>query len=177
MEAIKFNNYYKNLGYINYKNNLCTYNNYYNNRNNKSYLELKEAIELIKKSIDDEKKHKKFYDLLVSLTNNKEDIDIINSIIVDKKRHNEMLKKIYFELTENKLVEDRKDDFKDNMLNYRKNLEKALMDELDAIKKYRKIMAAMPDKKKYSVIMEILTDELRHANLYNFLITKNTSGI
>ena len=173
MEAIKFNNYYKNLGYINYPNNVCTYNYSKNIRNNNLSNELKEAIELIKKSIEDEKEDAQFYSLLLALTNNKEDINIINSIITDEKKHNEMLRKLYFELTENKLLEDRSEEFKDNMLNYRKNLQKALMGELDAVKKYRKIMAAMPDKKKYSVIMEILTDELRHANLYNFLITKS----
>ena len=173
MEAIKFNNYYRNLGYINYPNSVCTYNYLKNNRDNKVSDELKEAIELIKKSIDDEKEDAEFYTLLLSLTNNKEDLDIINSIISDEKRHNQMLRNLYFDLTENKLLEDRAYEFRDNMLNYRKNLQKALMGELDAVKKYRKIMAAMPDKRKYAIIMEILTDELRHANLYNFLITKS----
>ena len=59
------------------------------------------------------------------------------------------------------------------MLNYRRNLKKALMGELDAVKRYRKIMAAMPDENKYAVVMEILTDEIRHANLYNYLIAKS----
>ena len=173
MEAIKFNNYYKNIGCISYPNNVCTYNYSKNSRNNNVSNELKEAIELIKKSIEDEKEDAKFYTLLLSLTNNREDINIINSIIEDEKKHNQMLRKIYFELTENKLLEDRNEEFRDNMLNYRKNLQKALMGELDAVKKYRKIMAVMPDKRKYSMIMEILTDELRHANLYNFLITRS----
>lgn len=173
MEAINFNNYYKNLGYINYPSNVCTYNYSKNNRTNEMTKELKEAIELIKNSIEDEYNDLKFYSLLLSLTPNKEDVNIINSILADEKRNNQMLRNLYFELTGNKLNESRTDDFEDNMLNYRKNLQKALFKEGEAVKKYRKIMAAMPDVKKYSIVMEVLTDKLRHSDLYNFLITKS----
>ena len=169
MEAINFSN----LGYIKYPNNVCTYNYYKYPRTNNNNDNLKEAIDLIKKSVENEKEDAKFYELLLSLTTDKEDIDIINSIISDEKKHRKMLMDLYYELTQNRLLESRNSSMIDNMLNYRKNLQKALMGELDVVKKYRKIMAAMPDKEKYSVIMEILTDELRHANLYNFLITKS----
>ena len=56
---------------------------------------------------------------------------------------------------------------------YLKNLQKALFGELSAVERYRDIMAAMPDRKKYSMLMEILTDEIKHASKYYFLITKN----
>lgn len=172
MEAIKFNNYYKNLNFVNYPNNLYTYN-YSNTRTSEMNTQLKDAIDLIKKSVDGEKEDDEFYTLLLSLTNDKEDIDIIKSIVADERKHNQILRNIYFELTSKELPENRYDSYIDNMYNYRKNLQKALMGELDAVKRYRKIMSVMPDDNKYSRIMEILTDELRHANLYNFLISKN----
>ena len=53
---------------------------------------------------------------------------------------------------------------------YKENLEKALFGELDAIKKYRKIIGTMPSGKSYTLLMSIMTDEIRHANKYNFLI-------
>ena len=134
--------------------------------------DLKEAIELIKESVGDEKEDEEFYKLLLTLTTNIEDINIINSIIADERKHNQILRNLYFELTGKKLPESRNESNVDNMLNYRKNLQKALMGELNAVKRYRKIMAAMPDNQKYALIMEILTDELRHANLYNFLFAK-----
>ena len=57
-----------------------------------------------------------------------------------------------------------------NQMSYKENLEKALFGELDAIKKYRKIMGTMPSGKSYTLLMSIMTDEIRHANKYNFLI-------
>ena len=55
-------------------------------------------------------------------------------------------------------------------VHYKSNLEKALFGELDAVVKYRKIMATMPSGSSYTLLMSIMTDELRHATKYNFLI-------
>ena len=55
---------------------------------------------------------------------------------------------------------------------YTQDIESALFGELDAVKKYRKIMGAMPSSKMQTLVMSILTDELRHANKYNYLIHK-----
>ena len=52
------------------------------------------------------------------------------------------------------------------------NLEKALFGELDAVEKYRRILGTMPSGDSYTLIMSILTDELRHASKYNYLIHK-----
>ena len=57
-------------------------------------------------------------------------------------------------------------------MDYKSNLEKALFDELDAVAKYRKILGTMPSGNSYTLLMSIMTDELRHASKYNFLITK-----
>ena len=59
---------------------------------------------------------------------------------------------------------------KDNDLNYHENLEKALFGELDAVVRYRKILGTMPSGSSYTLLMSIMTDELRHASKYNFLI-------
>ena len=62
-------------------------------------------------------------------------------------------------------------------LPYNSGLEKALFGELDAVVKYRKILGAMPNRYSYTLLMSIMTDELKHADKYNFLIiqaNKNT---
>ena len=56
------------------------------------------------------------------------------------------------------------------VLSYKENLEKALFGELDAVVKYRKILGTMPSGNSYTLLMSIMTDELRHASKYNFLI-------
>ena len=58
----------------------------------------------------------------------------------------------------------------DNKNDYREELEKALFGELDAVVKYRRIMATMPSGNNYTLLMSIMTDEMRHAFKYNFLI-------
>ena len=57
-----------------------------------------------------------------------------------------------------------------NNMDYKANLEKALFGELEAVKRYRKIMGTMPSGNPYTLLMSIMTDELRHASKYNFLI-------
>ena len=161
MEALKFSNYYRNIGY---SNNTYRYHEYTH--------ELKEAIVIMRKLIEEKKEKNKFYDLLLSLTNKEEDIKIIKDIMEDELKHNKLLKKIYYELTGNNLKEDRLNKFEDNMLNYKRNLEKGLKKELEETEKYRKIMSAMPDRRKTLSVMEILTDKLRHASWYNYLIAK-----
>ena len=138
MEAIKFNNYYRNMCSRNYP-----YYGYTYNRTSEMTVELKDALASIKDSVEGEIEDAAFYTMLLSLTSNKEDIEIINSIISDEKKHNLLLRNLYFELTNKKLPENRDEKNVDNMLNYRRNLKKAL------------------------------TDEIRHANLYNYLIAKS----
>ena len=58
-------------------------------------------------------------------------------------------------------------------MTYAEGLEKAFFDEIAAVKKYRRIMGAMPNTKLHTLLMSIMTDELRHASLYNYLIHKN----
>ena len=57
-----------------------------------------------------------------------------------------------------------------NTSTYQENLEKALFGELDAVVKYRRILGTMPSGNSYTLLMSIMTDELRHASKYNFLI-------
>ena len=53
---------------------------------------------------------------------------------------------------------------------YKENLEKALFGELNAVVRYRRIMGTMPSGNSHTLIMSIMTDELRHASKYNYLI-------
>ena len=99
---------------------------------------------------------------------------IITDIRDDEKNHNEILRFIYSNITGEVFS-----DMNANATNtvneettYTQDIESALFGELDAVKKYRKIMGAMPSSKMQTLVMSILTDELRHANKYNYLIHK-----
>ena len=96
--------------------------------------------------------------------------DIIRSIRDDERNHNQILRELYYDFTGQILPADNLTNSSNNQMSYKENLEKALFGELDAIKKYRKIMGTMPSGKSYTLLMSIMTDEIRHANKYNFLI-------
>ncbi len=162
------------------------YNNIYNRRYGYPYyrrektiideeiISLSEALELIKKSIADEKNDEIFYSALIEKAPDDNAKKIITDIRDDEKNHNEILRFIYSNITGEVFS-----DMNANATNavneettYTQDIESALFGELDAVKKYRKIMGAMPSSKMQTLVMSILTDELRHANKYNYLIHK-----
>ena len=133
-------------------------------------ITLNQAIELIKQSVGNEKEDELFYDVLIKQAPTEKDKDIIKSIRDDERKHNQILRKLYYEFTGQIIPPDTLINESNSNTDYKSNLEKALFGELDAVVKYRKIMATMPSGSSYTLLMSIMTDELRHANKYNFLI-------
>ena len=133
-------------------------------------ITLNQAIDLIRKSVDDEKEDEMFYGILIEQSPTDKEKDIIKSIRDDERKHNQILRELYYDFTGQILPADNLTNSSNNQMSYKENLEKALFGELDAIKKYRNIMGTMPSGKSYTLLMSIMTDEIRHANKYNFLI-------
>ena len=138
--------------------------------NNEEIITLNQAIELIRKSVGDEKEDEMFYDTLINQAPTGKEKEIIRSIRNDERKHNQILRRLYYEFTGGLLPQDNSKNVANNTMKYKANLEKALFGELGAVEKYRRIMGAMPNKNSYTLLMSIMTDELRHANKYNFLI-------
>lgn len=135
---------------------------------------LENAINSIKDSIQDEQNDITFYNMLLNHASDDEDILILKEIIENETRHNRLLRNVYFDLT-GTTIQDTRSIYLENRCIREEaldNLKKAFFDELEAVKKYREIMIAMPDFQKYNILMEIMTDELRHASFLNYLITK-----
>lgn len=133
-------------------------------------ITLNQAIALIRKSVGDEKEDEIFYDTLIQQAPKKNEKDIIRSIRDDERKHNQILRRLYYEFTGQMLPTDTLSNEQKNNMDYKSNLEKALFGELDAVAKYRKILGTMPSGNSYTLLMSIMTDELRHASKYNFLI-------
>ena len=134
-------------------------------------ITLSQAIELIRKSVADEKEDELFYDNLIKQAPTEKEKDIIRSIRDDERKHRQILRKLYYDFTGQMLTLNTSmpENNTENM-SYKAQLEKALFGELDAVAKYRKIMGTMPSGSSYTLLMSIMTDELRHAIKYNFLI-------
>ena len=128
-----------------------------------------QAIGLIRKSVSNEKTDEMFYDILIKQATTEKEKNIIRTIRNDERKHNQILRRLYFEFTVQTL-QLTGPTTETSETAYKENLEKALFDELDAVKKYRKILGVMPSGSCYILLMSIMTDELIHASKYNFLI-------
>lgn len=135
-------------------------------------ITLTEALELIKKSVSDEKEDEMFYDEILKQAPTERERQIITSIRDDERKHNRILRNLYLKFTGQTLPEATitQTNMNQSRRTYQENLETALFGELEAVVKYRRIMGAMPDNDSYTLVMSIMTDELRHACKYNFLI-------
>ena len=111
-----------------------------------------------------------FYDTIIKQAPTEKEKEIIRSIREDERKHNQILKRLYYEITGQMLPPSMLTNVENNNMDYKVNLEKALFGELEAVKRYRKIMGTMPSGNLYILLMSIMTDELRHASKYNFLI-------
>jgi rubrerythrin len=153
-----------------YRNNNVTVNNP-NNVPNDEIITLSQAIELIRTSVGDEREDEIFYDSLIKQAPTAKEKEIIISIRDDERKHNQILRKLYYNFTGQVIqVDESAQVTTGSNLGYKEQLEKALFGELNAVVKYRRIMGTMPNGESYTLLMSIMTDELRHASKYNFLI-------
>lgn len=141
-----------------------------------STAQFKEAINLINSSIEGEKADAMFYEwLLQNIPTDLEEakrMDIaqtIQGIANDEKLHNEIFKSMYRQLTGNEAIVE--EETFQPPANFTEGIIRALKGEMEAVRKYRKIMAGLPDNSYRDQVFSILTDELRHGVLYNYIYT------
>lgn len=145
-----------------------------NSQNRANTAEYNMALELIKNSINDEAEDEAFYDFIISIAPNEEQQEIIQSIRDDERKHNRLLRNLYTELTGTTLPMNTFTPKKKFDMTYNEALEKAFLGEVAAVSKYQKILKEMKSMEQHNTILEILTDELRHADKYNYLMNKNS---
>ena len=145
------------------------------NRNNTvvddELISLDKAVEGLLNSIKNEKEDEFFYTNLIEMAAGYGK-DTISSSRDDETRHNGILRFVYSNIT-GEVAKNSDENVQIQEMTYAEGLEKAFFDEIAAVKKYRRIMGAMPNTKLHTLLMSIMTDELRHASLYNYLIHKN----
>lgn len=128
------------------------------------------ALQLIKGAVSGEREDELFYDYLISVAPTLEARNIIQTIRDDERKHNKMFRKIYTELTGKVFPTVQYEEF-EKPRSYCEGVKKALQGELGAVQRYRRILFALQDRVQINMLTEIITDELRHANLYNLLFS------
>lgn len=165
-------NMYRYYGFDNfdYRGDYNYQNTNQQNAYNSEIILLNQAIDLIRQSVVEEIEDEIFYDIIIKQAPTEKEKNIITSIRNDERKHNKILRDLYYSFTGNILPQDMSIPKIETDLSYQENLEKALFGELDSVVRYRRILGTMPSGNSYTLLMSIMTDELRHASKYNFLI-------
>lgn len=133
---------------------------------------LQGALVLILEALSGETADKMFYAWLIEQAPSGEDEQIISGIRDNEIGHYELFRQLYYDLTGMMPAPVREEQFTPPA-SYCDGIARALLGEQNAVQKYRKILYAMQERVMINVLIEIITDELRHGILYNYLYTKN----
>lgn len=136
------------------------------------YKTLQEALKLVRMAVQGEREDELFYDYLISQAPTREEKQIISDIRDDERKHNKMFREIYTYFTGEELPRSNNGTFEEPNT-YIEGVKKAFFGELSAMERYRIIRAGMPIKYYRDMVFEILTDELKHADKYNYILNLN----
>ena len=137
---------------------------------------LQEALQLISGGVAGEREDRIFYDYLINAASSEEDKETIRGIRDNEIHHFALFKVIYYQLT-GQLLPQPKDTPFIKPVSYCAGLRKALLGEENAVTRYRKILFAMQNRVHINMLVEIITDELRHGTLYSYLYAKNNCKV
>jgi rubrerythrin len=130
------------------------------------------ALQLVREAVQGEREDEVFYQYLISVAPTREEKEIIASIRDDERKHNQMFRRIYRDLTGHEVQSTGGEQF-ERPASYIAGIRKALFGELRAVEKYRRIKQCLTQRVHRDILFEIITDELKHASKYNYLFTLN----
>ncbi|WMJ82249.1 DUF5661 family protein [Clostridium sp. MB40-C1] len=148
------------------------YNPYNFYRSNPPYRTLEEALILVKESIQHEKDNELFYNFLISLAPTKEEKHIISTIRDDERKHNRWFKKIYTLYTGQSIYSSTNLNFQKPQ-SYIDAIKQAKLEKLNTIKRYSNIKTGISNRYYKDIASEILTDELKNAHKYDYILYLN----
>ena len=130
------------------------------------------ALSLIQQAVAGETEDRMFYSYLMDKAPTAEDGEIISGIRDNEISHHGWFRQIYYEITGRMVPEGPSEPFTPPA-SYCDGLGSAMMGEQAAVAKYRQILYAMQSRVHINMLVEIITDEIRHGLLYNHLYAKN----
>jgi rubrerythrin len=130
------------------------------------------AVKLILEGIAGEREDELFYDYLISVAPTEQEKQVITGIRDDERKHRRLFRQLYQQLTGQRPPVMEEGEQFERPASYLEGIERALLGELKAFEKYRTIYKYLPQQYR-DTVFEIMTDELKHAHLYNWLYAKN----
>lgn len=137
---------------------------------------LQDALDLILQALSGENEDRMFYSWLMENAPSIEDKEIISGIRENEIGHYGLFKQIYNEVS-NMMPQQFPGEQFSPPENYCAGLANAILGEQNAVQKYRNILYAMQDRVHINMMTEIITDEIRHGILYNYLYAKNSCKV
>lgn len=160
-----------------YKGSMFIYKNSLDENSKFKFPEnLQNALVLIQQAVAGEKKDSLFYTFLLNNAPSYEDIKIINGIREDEINHNKMFSSLYYDITAKEVPPIDGEEFIEPS-SYCEGLKFAIFGEQESVQSYRQILYAMQMPVHVNMLTEIITDEIRHGSLYNYLYSKNQCNI
>lgn len=130
------------------------------------------ALKLLQEAVAGETEDRLFYQYLIDNAPSVEDKEIITGIRDDEISHFELFRYVYYQLTGQTLPPPQPSTLM-APATYCDGIAKAIRGEQNAVRKYRQILFALQDRQLINILTGIITDEIRHGSLYNYLYTKN----
>lgn len=133
---------------------------------------LNESLRLVKEAVESKKNFEPFYDFLICAAPTEQERNIIISIRDDKIKHDKIFIKIYRDFTGIQLDVTVDKTFKTSE-SYIINIKRGLFEALKDVERDRKIRKGLPQRYYRDMLFETITDEFKHANEYNFILSEN----
>jgi len=133
---------------------------------------VRRSLVLIIDALGDETHDRMFYQYLLEIAPDRKHCEIIESIRNDEINHFKMFQMIYEEITCEHPCKQQGEEF-ERPESYCDAIEKALFGELEAVELYRKIMFGLCSQRHRDMLLEIITDEMKHSVKWNFLYNIN----
>lgn len=134
--------------------------------------DLDTTLELIRRAVSGEQNDRRFYEYLISVAPNQKEKSIISDIRDDELGHFDLFRGIYKDITGKYPVPLGEEEFEEPE-SYLEGIEQALFGELRAVELYRQIYYGLRTREHRDILFEIITDELKHADKWNYLYTIN----
>ena len=130
------------------------------------------ALALLQESVAGESEDRMFYQYLIENAPTIEEKEIVTGIRDDEIGHFGLVRHVYTQLTGRTLPPPQNVTF-ERPASYCEGLMRAIRGEQNAVIRYRQILFALQDRTLINILTAIMTDEIRHGSLYNYLYSKN----
>jgi rubrerythrin len=131
-----------------------------------------DALMLIQQAVAGETEDRMFYRYLIENAPTEEDKTIIGGIRDDEISHFDLFRTVYHQLAGQMLPPPQEVPL-EKPSSYCEGLARAINGEQNAVRKYRRILYALQDRVQINILTGIITDEIRHGILYNYLYSRN----